>query len=447
MKKSILSALLIIFSLSCFAQTIDVSRQWSQLRGYKSEGFIDNANLPDTWNVESGENIKWNIKIPGLALSGPIIWGENLFLTTAISDSDTSGFKTGIFGSSDAVVNPEHIYKVYKFNKNTGKLIWERTAYTGVPKVGRHPKSSHANCTPATDGKYVVAFFGSEGLYCYDYEGELIWKKDFGKLDAGAFNAKSADWEFASSPIIYNGVLVIQSDVRGESFVATYDLKSGEEIWRSVRDEYPTWCTPNIYENEGRELLVLNGYKHRGAYDFETGEEIWRMSGGGDVPVPTPIIGEDLIYFNSAHGPSSPIIAVKKSAKGDITLNNKETSNEGIAWSIPRGGAYMQSLLLYNGLLYNMRWNGQLSCYDALTGEQIYREKLGKAESFIASPVAADKKIYILNDLGMVYIIEAGKEFKELQKIPLNDVSMVVPVITDGMIIIRTQNSLIAIGK
>ncbi|MDX2414209.1 MAG: PQQ-binding-like beta-propeller repeat protein, partial [Bacteroidales bacterium] len=310
-----------------------------------------------------------------------------------------------------------------------------------------HPKSSHANCTPVTDGKYIVAFFGSEGLYCYDYDGELIWEKDFGKLDAGAFNSESVEWEFASSPIIHNGVLVIQSDVRGESFVATYDLESGKEIWRRVRDEYPGWCTPNVYKNDGRELLVLNGYKHRGAYDFKTGEEIWRMSGGGDVPVPTPIIGEDLIYFNSAHGPSSPILAVKKSAKGDITLKKGETTNAGIEWSIPRGGAYMQSLLLYKGFLYNMRWNGQLTCYDALSGEQIYREKLGKAESFIASPVAADGKIYIVNDLGMVYIVGAGKDYKLIESIPLNDVSMVVPAITDGMIIFRTQKSLIAIGK
>ncbi len=447
MNRSIISTLLFILSISCFAQTTDASRQWSRYRGPQSSGFIDNVNLPESWDIVSGENIKWNIEVPGLALSAPVLWGDKLFLTTAISESDTSGFKTGIFGSSDAVVNPEHIYKVYKFDLNTGKLIWERTAYTGIPEVGRHPKSSHANCTPVTDGKYIVAFFGSEGLYCYDYDGELVWKKDFGKLDAGAFNSESADWEFASSPIIHNGVLVIQSDVRGESFVATYDLESGKEIWRRVRDEYPGWCTPNVYKNDGRELLVLNGYKHRGAYDFKTGEEIWRMSGGGDVPVPTPIIGEDLIYFNSAHGPSSPILAVKKSAKGDITLKEGETTNSGIEWSIPRGGAYMQSLLLYKGLLYNMRWNGQLTCYDALSGEQIYREKLGKAESFIASPVAADGKIYIVNDLGMVYIVGAGNDYKLIESLPLNDVSMVVPAITDGMIIFRTQERLIAVGK
>ena len=447
--RNILLTLLTFFLLqNTFAQSqLNPDRQWSRYLGPNSSAFIDNVNLPGTWNIETGENIKWEVDIPGLALSSPIIWGNNLFLTTAISDADTSGFKTGIFGSSDPVVNPEHIYKIYKFDIKTGKMLWERTAYTGVPEVGRHPKSSHANCTPATDGRYIVAFFGSEGLYCYDFEGNLVWEKDFGKLDAGAFNAEWADWEFASSPIIHNGVVVIQSDVRGESFVATFDLKTGKEIWRKERDEYPTWCTPNIYEYNGRDLVVLNGYKHRGAYDFLTGEEIWKMSGGGDVPIPTPIVGDSLIYFNSAHGPSSPILAVKKNARGDITLDKDKTSNDGVAWSIPRGGAYMQSLLLYRGFLYNMRWNGQLTCYDPLTGKELYREKLGKAESFIATPVAADGKIYIVNDLGLVYIVKAGKEFEVIKSIPLNDVCMVVPAITDGIIYFRTQSKLIAVGK
>jgi outer membrane protein assembly factor BamB len=448
MKRVLLSLLTIAFLQSCFAQSeIDPSRQWSVYRGPQSSGFIDNVGLPENWNIESGENIKWKVEIPGLALSSPVIWGDNLFLTTAISDIDTLGFKTGIFGSSDAVVNPEHVYKVYNFDIKTGKLKWERTAYTGIPEVGRHPKSSHANCTPVTDGKYIVTFFGSEGLYCYDFNGELIWKKSFGKLDAGAFNAESVEWEFASSPIIYDNVLILQCDVRGESFVTALDLKSGEELWKQIRDEYPTWCTPNIYENDGKKYVVLNGYKHRGAYEFESGKEIWKMSGGGDVPVPTPVIGENLIYFNSAHGRSSPIYAVKKSAIGDITLKEDELSSEYVQWSIPGGASYMHSLLLYDGLLYNMRWNGQLTCLDPLTGEQIYREKLGKAESFIASPVAADGRLYIVNDLGLVYIIASGKEFELLKTIPLDDICMVVPAITDGLIVFRTQNQLIAVGK
>lgn len=439
---------LLTFSLFCQNQLVNPERQWSVYRGPNSSGYLDNANLPETWDVKNSINIKWKIDVPGLALSSPVIWGDNLFLTTAISSGDTSGIRTGVYGDGEPVKDDsEHVYKVYCFNRNTGKLIWERNAYTGVPEVKRHPKSTHANCTPVTDGKYVVAFFGSEGLYCYDIDGNLIWEKDFGRLDAGAFNAEWAEWEFASSPIIHKGVVIVQCDVRGDSFLAAFEAETGKEIWKKIRDEHPTWCTPNIYQLDNREYVVVNGYKHRGAYDFITGEEIWRMSGGGDVPVPTPIIGDDHIYFNSAHGRYSPIYAVKKTARGDISLEADQTTNEYIEWSILKGGSYMHSLLLYDGYLYNMRWNGQIYCFDSLTGEQIYREKLGKASSFIASPVASDGRIYISSDEGLVYTIQAGKEFKILNKTSLGDICMVVPAISDGMIYFRTQNQLIAVGK
>ena len=450
MNKFLIITLFAAFCISISGQknSVDPNRQWSVYRGPHSSGFLNNANIPDNWDVESSQNIKWKIDIPGLALSGPVIWGDDLFLTTAISDSDTSGLRTGIYGDGEPVKDSSvHDFKVYRFNKHTGKLIWERTSYSGIPEVGRHPKATHANCTPVTDGKYVVAFFGSEGLYCYDFDGNLQWDIDFGRLDAGAFNADWAEWEFASSPIIYKGVVIVQCDVRGESFVAAINAKTGKEIWRKERDEHPTWCTPNIYQYNGKDHVVLNGFKHRGAYDFITGEEIWKMSGGGDVPVPTPVIGDDLIYFNSAHGSLSPIYAVKKSAKGDITLKDGATSNESVQWSVERGASYMHSLLLYDGYLYNMRWNGQLSCFDPLTGEQIYREKIGKAESFIASPVAADGRIYIPSDEGKVYTVQAGKEFKIINETSLGEICMVVPAITDGMIIFRTMTQLIAVGK
>jgi len=450
MKKLILIVfiLLITFPLFCQTQKINPERQWSVYRGPHSGGILDNANLPDEWDINESVNIKWKTDIPGLALSSPVIWGDRVFLTTAVSKADTHGIKTGIYGAGEPVKDDsEHNYIVYCLNRRTGDIIWEQTAYRGIPEVKRHPKSTHANCTPVTDGKHVVAFFGSEGLYCYDIDGKFIWKKDFGRLNAGAFNAKWAEWEFASSPIIHKGVVIVQCDVRGDSFLAAFEVSTGKELWKKTRDEHPTWCTPNIYELNGQEFVVVNGYKHRGAYNFKTGKEVWKMSGGGDVPIPTPVIGDDLIYFNSAHGPQSPILAVKKTAVGDISLEEGQTYNEFVKWSILRGGAYMHSLLLYDGYLYNMRWNGQLTCYDPETGEQIYREKIGKASSFIASPVASDGKIYISSDEGDVYTIQAGSEFKLLHKTSLGDICMVVPAISDGIIIFRTINQLIAVGK
>jgi outer membrane protein assembly factor BamB len=188
----------------------------------------------------------------------------------------------------------------------------------------------------------------------------------------------------------------------------------------------------------------VNGYKHRGGYDFKTGEEIWSMSGGGDIQVPTPIVGGDLVYFNSAHGPSSPILAVKKEAAGELNME----SDPFISWSVPRGGSYMQTMLLYKGLLYNLRWNGNILCFDAQTGEEIYNEKLGgKNKSFTASPVVADDRIYAAGDDGTVYVIQAGKEFNLLSEHALDDVCMVTPAITDHMIFFRTQSYLIAVGS
>ncbi len=289
----------------------------------------------------------------------------------------------GIYGDVTPVNDSSvHEWKVMCIDKNNGKTIWERTACKGVPKMKRHPKSTHANTSVATDGKYVVAFFGSEGLYCYDMKGKLQWQKSFGVLKSVFFIMKNAEWEFASSPIIYNGVLIIQCDVLENSFVAAYDLRTGREKWKTMRDEYPGWCTPNIYKNGEKVYVAVNGFKHRGGYDFETGREVWKMSGGGDIQIPSPIIGKDVIYFNSAHGKSSPIMSVSTDAKGDITLKEGETSNQYIKWYLPRSGSYMHTMLLYHNRLYNVNWNGVVNCLDPMTGKEIYNGKLGRHEKF-----------------------------------------------------------------
>jgi outer membrane protein assembly factor BamB len=446
------SLLFLIISLFLFSSVLSgqlpVERQWPGYRGYQSSGVLDKANLPETFDFEKMENVRWKINIPGMGISSPVIWGNKLFITTAVSVSDKAGFKPGIYGDVTPVKDSSvHEWKVFCIDKNTGKTIWERTPYTGVPKVKRHPKSTHANTSVATDGQYVVAFFGSEGLYCYDINGKLLWQKNFGILRSAFFIMKNAEWEFASSPIIYKGVLIIQCDVLENSFVAAYDVRTGKELWKAQRDEYPGWCTPNIYTNAGRSYIAVNGFKHRGGYDFATGKEIWRMSGGGDIPIPTPIIGNNLIYFNSAHGKSSPIIAVQASATGDITLSGNETSNSGVLWSLPRSGAYIQTLLLYRNLLYNVNWNGTILCLDPATGKEVYNAKLGGSKSFIASPVASDGKIYIVDEEGTVYIIKDGNTFQILAEIPMNDVCMTAPAITDGMIFFRTQHNLFAVGK
>jgi outer membrane protein assembly factor BamB len=446
---TLLIALLVFFPSCLFSQEDeDPKRQWPSFRGYCANGVLDGADLPDTWNVESGEHILWKYKLPGLGLSSPVIWGNRLFITTAVSEADDQGIKTGIYGSIGSVDDESvHHWMVLCLDKNTGSLVWQRTAHTGVPRQKRHPKSTHANSTMATDGHYVVAFFGSEGLYCYDMNGNLQWQKDFGLLRSVFFVAEDAEWEFASSPIIHEGVVIIQCDVMENSFVAAYDATSGKEIWRTTRDEYPGWCTPNIYYDGDRCRVVLNGYKHRGAYDFKTGEEIWSMAGGGDIPIPTPIVHGGLVYFNSAHGAQSPIYAISVNARGDLTLEDGKINHEYISWSIPRGGAYMQTMLIYDDYLYNVRWNGSVSCFDAKTGEEIWKHKAGSGTSYVSSPVASDGKIYVTDDKGMVYVLKAGPVYELLSQHDLGEICMATPAITDGIIVFRTINHLVAVSK
>ena len=442
----------ILFAYTSLTFTINgqllAERQWSGFRGYMSSGVLDKANLPESFDFNKMINVRWKTEIPGLGLSSPVIWGDKLFITTSVSLSDNQGIKTGIYGDGMPVADSSvHDWKVYCIDKNSGRTIWERTAYTGIPKIRRHPKSTHANASIATNGSYAVAFFGSEGLYCYDFDGKLVWKKSFGVLKSVAFDYNAAEWEFASSPIIYNGVVIIQCDVLENSFLAAFDVKSGRELWKTKRDEYPGWCTPNIYKDGDKTRIAVNGFKHRGGYDFETGKEIWWMSGGGDVPIPTPVIGKDLVYFNSAHGPSSPIYAIKTNASGDLTSKQPGVFNEYVKWSVPRGGSYIHTLLLYRDHLYNVNWNGTIICYDAATGKELYNAKLGTAKSFIASPVASDGKLYIIDEQGTVYIIQDGTSFKKLAEIPMNDVCLTAPSITDGMIYFRTQKYLFAVGN
>jgi outer membrane protein assembly factor BamB len=435
-------------SADSFFKSMESNRQWPSYRGYFASGFLDKAYLPDSFNFETGYHVKWNIEVPGLGLSCPVIWNNRVFITTAISEKDKEGYLPGMYGDIEPVNDSsEHTWKVYCIDKGSGNIIWEQDAYRGIPKVKRHPKSSHANATIATDGSHVIAFFGSEGLFCYDVNGKLLWKRDFGLINSAWNVVESAQWEFSSSPVIFKDKVIIQADALNVAFVAVLDLQTGETLWRKERQEFSNWCSPNVYFDDSKPRVVVNGYKHRGAYDLDTGEEIWKMSGGGDIPVPTPIIWKDLIFFNSAHGQNAPLMALKNSARGDIPYpSSEEKPGDDFAWFYNRQGAYMTSVLVYDDLLYQLRWNGSLSCLDPRTGEIIYRETVNPS-SFIASPVASDGKIYLVSEDGDLYIVKTGREYKLLRKIPLGEVSLVTPGIAEGILVLRTAGRLIAVSE
>ncbi len=439
--------LLILFSFllkGLYAQE-PLKVQWPSFRGPRGCGFIDHVNTPVRWSLDSIKSIKWKTPVPGLGHSCPIVWNNVLFVTTAVNKTNSESLKVGLYGDIDEANDSiEHEFKVYCLDKNSGKIIWERVAHKGIPRSKRHTKASQANCTPATDGKYLVVHFGSEGLFCYDFNGNLIWKKEMGLLTPGPYSDPGVEWGYASSPIIFKDRIIIQCDIPKTPYITALDLATGKEIWKTSRgDEVSTWCTPAIYSKDGKTLVVANGFTHICGYDFETGKEIWKLSNGGDAPAPAPVVANDLIYLNSAHGKYSPIFAVRPDAIGDITLASDSTRNKYIAWSIKRGGAYMQTPLIYQGYLYNLQVNGQLTCFDALTGEVKYKESL--KEPFTASGIAADGKIYFSSEEGNIYVLKAGPVFKLLAINALKDICMATPAISGNAIFFRTQHYLIAV--
>jgi len=440
---TLLIAFTLFSTIASYAQNI----HWPSFHGSNGTGIADGYPLPVKWDVTTSENILWKVPIPGLGLSSPIVWGNKVFVSTSISEQKNQLFQPGFAGGIDSVDDDtNHSWIVYCLDKNSGRIIWEHVAHSGVPKIKRHSKSTHANSTLATDGKHVVAFFGSEGIYCYDMDGTLLWSKSLGTLDSGFYTNPQAQWEFASSPIIHNNMVIVQCDVQKDSFIAALDINDGSTIWNTPRNDVPTWSTPSIHVSDGNVQIVVNGYMHIGGYDAATGKELWRMKGGGDIPVPTPIIYGKMAFITSAHGPKAPIYAVNLDARGDISLGDGETSNAHIVWSQDRNGSYMATPMVYGEYIYICELGGILSCYDVKTGKRVYQKRIGTS-SFTSSPVAGDGKIYISSEDGDVYIVKAGPNYELLETNSLDELCLATPAISEGILIFRTKDHLVAISN
>jgi outer membrane protein assembly factor BamB len=421
---------------------------WPQFRGIGATGVSEGRPMPAVWNVAAGTNVLWKTAVPGLGLSSPVVWGDMLCVTSAISGKADAKLRPGLYGDIESVPDDtSHEWHVYCLDKKTGKIAWQQTANTGVPKIKRHMKSTHANSTLATDGQHLVAFFGSEGLYAYDLKGKLLWKKDLGVLDAGFYMVPEAQWETGSSPVIHDGIVVVQADVQKGSFLAAFDVRDGKELWRSARSDVPTWGTPTIHQVNGQTQVIVNGMRHAGAYDLKTGKEVWKLTGGGDIPVPTPVVSDGLVYLTNAHGPMSPVYAIRDTASGDVSLSSGASSNAGVAWSYPRDGGYMCTPLVYRGLVYIVKFNGVLNVYDAKTGEKKFQERFaGGTSAFTASPVASDGKVYFANEDGQVFVLKASPTYELLSTNDMGSSVLATPAISEGRLLFRTQKELISIG-
>jgi outer membrane protein assembly factor BamB len=421
---------------------------WPSFRGVHASGVSDHPQTPTRWDVPKQKNVLWKTTIPGLGLSSPVAWGDRVFITTAVSAKAEASLVVGLYGSIMPVSDDaKHSWWLYCLDKNNGAVLWKQKSHEAIPAVKRHPKSSHANSTPATDGKHVLAFYGSEGLYCYDMAGSLLWKKDFGVLDSGYYMVPQAQWGFGSSPVIHDGKVIVQCDVQKAPFIAMLDVRTGREIWRVSRSDVPTWSTPTVHESDGRKQILANGYNQIAGYDFATGDLLWHMKGGGDIPVPTPIVAHGLVFITNAHGGLAPVYAIRVEAKGDISLKNDATSNEFVAWSTPRSGAYMQTPIVYGDLLYTCMDNGVVTCFRAKTGEQLYRTRLADGSTgFTASSIASNGHIYFTSEEGDVHVVKAGPQFEVVAINPLGEVAMATPAISEGVLFFRTRKHVVAIG-
>ncbi|MCA1616458.1 MAG: PQQ-binding-like beta-propeller repeat protein [Acidobacteria bacterium] len=422
---------------------------WASFRGPHASGVAERQNLPEKWDAAKGVGLRWKTPIPGLAHSSPVVWGRHVYVTTAVSSRGGETFRHGLYGDGDASDDraPQK-WKVYALDKKSGRVVWEQTAYEGVPREKRHIKATYANATPATDGRYVVAFFGSQGLYAFDTKGRLAWKKDLGVLNAGAYDIPSYEWGTASSPVIYKDLVIVQCDTQGESYLLAADIKTGKTVWKTPRQELPSWGTPTVYEGKGRAELVTNASNFIRGYDPLTGKELWRLGGSSKITAPTPVYSGDLIVVASGRRPEAPIFVVRAGATGDITLGKGQSSSQSVAWSKQQRGPYMPTPLIYGGHLYVLSNQGVLDCYDLKTGAEVYRQRLPhKGGGFSASPVAADGRLYLPSEDGEIFVVRAGAQYEVLATNPMGELLMATPAISSGTMFVRTQHHVYAVGR
>jgi outer membrane protein assembly factor BamB len=422
---------------------------WPSFRGPDATGVADGQNLPDTWDVKAGANVLWRTPIPGLAHSSPIVWGDRVFVTTAVSGRGNATFKPGLYGDGDASEDrSSHKWMLYALDRRTGKIVWERTAAEGPPLNKRHIKSTYASASPATDGRVVVAWFGSQGVHAYDADGTFRWKVDLGRVDMGAYDVPTYEWGPASSPIIWNDLVIVQCDTQADSFLLALDLATGKTVWKTERDELPSWGTPTVVNTPNGAELVTNASNFVRGYDPKTGKERWRLGRSSKITAPTPFAADGLTVIASGRRPERPLFVVRPDSSGDITPAAGATSSAGVAWSKTGRGSYMPTPIAYGGILYVLGNDGIFDAYDLKTGEEIYRQRLPHLGSgFSASPIIADGRIYISGEDGDLIVVAAGREFKHIATNSMGELLMATPALSNGAMFVRSAQSVMAIGR
>lgn len=421
---------------------------WPSFRGTNASGIGDGEDTPVEWDLETGAAVRWQVEVPGLGNSSPVVWGDKVIVTTAFAAEADQEIRTGLTGDGTSVDEAvEHSWQVMAYDKDTGELLWSTEVARGVPLTSRHFKATQANSTVATDGRYVVAVFPTAGFAALDMDGKLLWKHELGGLNAGAFTDPAIEWGYASSPFIYRDTAILQVDVHEDGYLAAWDLETGERKWRTERDVAPSWATPSLlpgHDDRGDELVVNGSTIH--GYDPATGEELWSLGPNSELVIATPVIGDGVAYVSAGYPPVKPIYAIRAGTRGALEVEPGEPHGR-LVWSHNRGGAYMPTPLLYRGLFYVVHHNGRMVAYEPRTGHPVLKSRFSKGGTFTGSPVAVNGKIYAPTEEGLMYVLAAGPEYRELAINDFGEPLMATPAVSEGTLLVRTPSRLIALAN
>jgi outer membrane protein assembly factor BamB len=446
---------------------VPVEATWPQFRGPSGRAISAIDTLPITWSTTT--NVAWRADVPGRGWSSPIVWGDQVFLTSAIS---ANGFKQpspGIYGN-DYVAELEHQgltedqilaklrardlespqesgdvdFMVYSFDVATGRVRWQQRAHHGPPIGGRHRKNTYASETPATDGERIYALFGNIGLFCYSMDGTLVWTHTIDPTP------RYLDFGTASSPVVHDGRVYLLDDNEASSYIAALDARTGAVLWKTPRKIEGRlasgWSTPYVWVNPKRTEIVAIGTGVTISYGLD-GRELWRLRGATQAN-PTPTEGDGLLYVGTgSQGETGrPLFAVKPGASGDISLKSGETSNAFVAWFQPRAGAYTSSPLAFGGRVYVANDNGVLQVFDGRTGREIYKARIGGVgNTFSASPWTYGGRVFFLSEEGDTFVVTPGDHYDEVAKNSLGELALASPAVTRDGLFIRTATRLLKI--
>jgi outer membrane protein assembly factor BamB len=462
----VLASLLALFVAAVVsADPVPADATWPQFRGPSGRAVSAIDTLPTKWSTTI--NVAWKADVPGRGWSSPIVWGDQVIVTSAIGSGAFKQPSPGIYGNDyvadlqkqgltdDQIMDKlrqrdlespqeagELQFMIYSFDLQTGHLRWSRQAHKGPPIGGRHRKNTYASETAATDGERIYALFGNIGLFCYSMDGTPLWTHRI------VPQPRYLDFGTAASPVVHAGRVYVQDDNEVDSYLAALDAKTGAVVWKTPRTAgggrpLSGWSSPYVWVNSTRTEIVTLGRGLAVSYDLD-GRELWRLKGFTQAN-PTPTEGGGLLYLGTgSQGESNrPLFAVKPGASGDISLKPAETANEFVAWFQPRAAAYTSSPLVFGGRVYAVNDTGIVQVFDAKTGREIYKARVGGVgNTFSASPWACGGKVFFLSEEGDTFVINPGDTYDEIAKNSLGELAFASPAVTRDGLFLRTQTRL-----